>query len=61
MKVIEGSYNGAYFHKEILKVFDNSQIRARLKEHKIVVNNVLNKFYELNALWFERGLNRSLR
>ena len=40
---------------------DNSQIRAKLKEHKIVVNNVLNKFYELNALWFERGLNRSLR
>ena len=36
---------------------DNSQIRARLKEHKIVVNNVLNKFYELNALWLERGLN----
>ena len=36
---------------------DNSQIRARLKEHKIVVDNVLNKFYELNALWLERGLN----
>ena len=36
---------------------DNSQIRARLKEHKIVVNNVLNKFYELSALWLERGLN----